>query len=106
MNGRGGDPFVVSLYPDRFSAAIPMSANHAIIGTSPLPIRVIHGSHDTLFDVNLVRERVEALARTGVNLSISVRDGGQHGDPCGFLPELEAAVAWLETSVWKAPPRN
>lgn len=101
-NGGIGAWFFARLYPERFSAAIPMSANHAIVGPSPLPIHAIHGSNDRLFDVDKVRERVQALKQAGFNVSLDVREGGQHEDACGYERELEAAVAWLEGSVWKA----
>jgi len=101
-NGGIGAWFFARLYPERFSAAIPMSANHAIIGESPLPIHVIHGSSDTLFDVEKVRDRVQALAQRGFNVTLDVREGGQHEDACGYRRELEAAAAWLESTVWKA----
>jgi poly(3-hydroxybutyrate) depolymerase len=102
-NGGIGTWFFARLYPERFSAAIPMSANHAIVGQSPLPIHAIHGSHDRLFDVEKVRERVQVLKQAGFNVSLDVREGGQHEDACGYERELEVAVAWLEGSVWKAP---
>jgi len=102
-NGGIGAWFFARLYPEGLSAAIPMSANHGIVGDSPLPIRVIHGSNDRLFDVQKVRERVQATAQRGTNVTIQVREGGQHEDACGYEPELEAAVAWLENTVWKPP---
>jgi predicted peptidase len=100
-NGGIGAWFFARLYPERFSAAIPMSANHAIVGATPLPIHVIHGSNDRLFDVEKVRERVQALKVAGFNVSLDVREGGQHEDACGYQRQLESAVAWLEGSVWK-----
>jgi predicted esterase len=103
-NGGIGAWFFARLYPEGLSAAIPMSANHAIIGESPLPIRVIHGSNDRLFDVAKVRAGVQALAQRGFNVTLAVREGGQHEDACGYKPELEAAAAWLENTVWKTPP--
>jgi poly(3-hydroxybutyrate) depolymerase len=102
-NGGIGAWFFARLYPEGLSAAIPMSANHAIVGDSPLPIRVIHGSADRLFDVDKVRERVQATAQRGTKVSIQVREGGQHEDACCYEAELDAAVAWLQGSVWKSP---
>jgi len=102
-NGGIGTWFFARLYPERFSAAIPMSSNHAIVGQSPLPIHAIHGSHDRLFDVEKVRERVQALKQAGFDVSLDVREGGQHEDACGYERQLEVAVAWLQSSVWKRP---
>jgi predicted peptidase len=103
-NGGIGAWFFARLYPERFSAAIPMASNHAIIGESPLPIRVIHGSNDALFDVTRVRAGVEALARQGLDVSLVVKEGGKHEAPCTYVPELSAAAAWLESHAWKKLP--
>lgn len=103
-NGGIGTWFFARLYPERFSAAIPMASNHAIVGETPLPVWAIHGSDDDLFDVTRVAESVAMLTKQGLPVSLHVRPGGTHNDPCPYVPELQAAALWLEQEVWNAAP--
>ena len=103
-NGGIGAWFFARLYPERFSAAIPMASNHTIIGESPLPVFAIHGSQDDMFDVSSVRENITSLAGRGFDVQLLVKPRGRHGKPCDYVPELQAAVEWLEADVWQRPP--
>jgi dipeptidyl aminopeptidase/acylaminoacyl peptidase len=64
---------------------------------------VIHGANDALFDVSGVRTGVQALAAKGLDVSLVVKEGGQHEAPCSYVPELSGAATWLEKHVWKEP---
>ncbi|MGC4093218.1 MAG: hypothetical protein QM756_36085 [Polyangiaceae bacterium] len=102
-NGGIGSWFFARLYPEWFSAAIPMASNSGIMGETPLPVRAIHGTNDTLFAVAKVRAAVDKLHEQGVNVTLTVKEGGQHEDICAYVHELESAVDWLNLS-WAAAP--
>lgn len=104
-NGGIGAWFFARLYPKSFSAAIPMASNHTIVGESQLPVFAIHGSRDELFDVSRVEQNVTALARRGFDVQLLVKPRGTHMKPCDYVRELQTAAEWLDTDVWRRPPR-
>jgi poly(3-hydroxybutyrate) depolymerase len=104
-NGGIGAWFFARLYPEHFSAAIPMASNHTIVGESPLPVFAIHGSRDELFDVASVQESVAALAARGFDVQLLIKARGTHMEPCAYVPELQTAVQWLEDDVWRPSPQ-
>ncbi len=103
-NGGIGAWFLARLYPGRISAAVPMASNHTIVGESPLPVFVIHGSRDDMFDVSSVKENIGALAARGFDVQLLVKPRGTHMKPCEYVTELQSAAAWLEGDVWRRPP--
>lgn len=94
-NGGIGTWYLARLYPEHFSAAVPMAFNDTIVGSSPLPIYAIHGADDELFDAKAVGRAVRDLQRTGQELSYDEKYRGSHYQPCSYVPELKRAASWL-----------
>lgn len=94
-NGGIGTWFFARLYPEYFSAAVPMASNDSIVGPSPLPIYAIHGAHDELFDAQAVGRAVRALERAGQEMTYDEKRRGSHFRPCSYVPELKRAARWL-----------
>jgi predicted esterase len=95
-NGGIGAWFFARLYPQGFSAAIPMAFNDTIVGKTPLPVYAIQGSLDEQFDIARVRAAVEALKAQGQDVTFDEKRRGSHMRPCSYVPELANATRWLE----------
>jgi poly(3-hydroxybutyrate) depolymerase len=100
-NGGIGAWAYARLYPDAFSAAIPMGANDTIMGETPVPVFAIHGSLDEMFPVESIQANAERLQKAGFDVTLTVRNRAKHTDPCKYEDQLEEAAAWLTNSAWK-----
>jgi poly(3-hydroxybutyrate) depolymerase len=104
-NGGIGAWAYARLYPDSFSAAIPIASNDTIIGETPVPVFAIHGSYDELFPLEPVQANVDKLKKAGFDVTLTVRNRAKHMDPCKYADEVEQAAAWLTNSAWKKPKK-
>jgi predicted esterase len=94
-NGGIGAWYFARLYPQHFTAAIPIASNHTIVGETPLPVYAIHGTRDELFPVGPLRSAVEALRQQGGNVALNEKYRGTHLAPCSYREQLSGAAAWL-----------
>jgi poly(3-hydroxybutyrate) depolymerase len=102
-NGGIGAWAFARLYPERFSAAIPMASDASVMGETPLAIYAIHGEKDELFAAEEVRAHAERLRRSGIDVTLEVRRRGSHMEPCRYVPELERGARWLTEHAWLRP---
>lgn len=103
-NGGIATWYFARLYPEYFSAAIPMAFNETVVGESPLPIYAIQGQKDELFSVERVRAAIFNLQAAGADVAYDERYRGRHMDACGYLPELTRAARWLEEHAFTRAP--
>jgi poly(3-hydroxybutyrate) depolymerase len=104
-NGGIGAWAYARLYPDTFSAAIPIAGNDTIIGETPVPVFAIHGSLDAQFPLEPVRQNIDKLKQAGFDVTLTVRNRAKHMDPCKYEDELEMAAEWLTKSAWTKPKK-
>jgi poly(3-hydroxybutyrate) depolymerase len=95
-NGGIATWYFARLYPEYFSAAIPMAFNESIAGPTPLPIYAIQGERDELFPIAPIRAATSALQAKGFDVTLRVRYRAGHMNPCAYEPELALAGQWLE----------
>lgn len=95
-NGGIASWYFARLYPEWFSAAIPIAANDMIIGATRLPVYAIQGDKDELFPIEPTRAAVERERQRGSDVTLVVRHRAGHMTPCAYRPELESAGRWLE----------
>ena len=88
--------YFARLYPEYFSAAIPLAANDTIVGETQLPVYAIHGTRDEVFPIAGVRASVRSLEQTQRNVRLVEKYRGNHYDPCSYAQELAGARAWLQ----------
>ncbi|MEM7250522.1 MAG: alpha/beta fold hydrolase [Pseudomonadota bacterium] len=89
---------LASSSPDRFRAAIAMSARCDVTDASTLkslPIRVIHSANDELFPLEDVRRVVSALVDEGAQIQVNEVTHPTHFDVGGFVSPLAEQRAWL-----------
>ena len=103
-NGGIGTWFFARLYPEYFSAAIPMAFNDTVVGESRLPIYSIQGTKDEQFEFAPVRAAVQALIARGQDVTLDEKYRGTHGAVCSYVPELSRAGRWLEQRVLSRGP--
>jgi poly(3-hydroxybutyrate) depolymerase len=104
-NGGIGAWAYARLYPDTFSAAIPIAGNDTIIGETPVPVFAIHGSLDEQFPIEPIQQNIDKLKKAGFDVTLTVRNRAKHMDPCKYEDEVEMAAEWLTKSAWTKPKK-
>lgn len=106
-NGGIATWYFARLYPEWFSAAIPMAFNDMIVGATRIPVYAIQGDKDEMFEFEPVRAALARERARGTDVTLSVRHRAGHMTPCAYAPELSAAGQWLESYAFaqRAPRR-
>jgi fermentation-respiration switch protein FrsA (DUF1100 family) len=103
-NGGIASWYFARLYPEWFSAAIPIAANDMIIGPTRVPVFAIQGDKDELFPIGPTRAAIQRERERGSDVTLAVRHRAGHMTPCAYLPELEVAGRWLESHAFVRRP--
>jgi len=103
-NGGIASWYFARLYPEWFSAAIPIASNDSIIGPTRLPVYAIQGDKDELFPIEPTRVAIQREREHGGDVTLAVRHRAGHMTPCSYLPELETAGRWLEEHAFARSP--
>jgi hypothetical protein len=98
-NGGIGTWYFARLYPEYFSAAVPMAFNATVVGASSLPIYAIQGTKDEQFEFPPVRAALQSLIQQGRDVTLDEKYRGSHYAMCDYVPELTRAGHWLEQRV-------
>jgi predicted peptidase len=88
-------------YPDRFSAAVPLSGTPtASAATWRIPVFAVHSRDDQVQPIGPTEQRIAELKKRGVNAQIVVLSGIQHFETYRFVEGLRQAAPWIR-DVWK-----
>ena len=88
-------------YPDRFSAAVPLSGTPTASAASwRIPVFAVHSRDDQVQPIGPTEQRIAELKKNGVNAQIVVLNGIQHFETYKFVDGLRQAVPWIR-NVWK-----
>ncbi len=99
-NGGIGAWTIARLYPERFSAAIPIAFDAAAVGETRVPVFAIQGTKDELFDYEPIEQRIHALQHQGQPITFVGKYRGSHFRGCDYAPQVAAAGVWLTINVW------
>jgi predicted peptidase len=88
-------------YDTYFSAAIPMAGAYIANRKINIPMAVIHGTEDELYDYDLAVGAIEDSQAMGSDITIITAEGRSHQQACLYLPQLIEAANWLENEVWQ-----
>jgi predicted peptidase len=100
MGGAGTWHFA-SKYPDRFSAAIPVSGRPTPSAEGwRLPVFAVHSRQDEVVPIGPAEARIAELKKAGVRADILVLTGISHYETSRFVDGLKQAVPWLK-EIWK-----
>lgn len=88
-------------HEDYFSAAIPMAGAYFGDTKINIPMTVIHGTEDELYDYDLAVGVINDNISRGSDISLITAEGLSHQQACLYNTYLETAAEWLENDVWK-----
>lgn len=99
LGGTGSWNYALS-HSDYFSAAIPMAGAYIADERITIPVAVIHGTEDDLYDYELAIEAIASSVGMGSDITIITAEGRSHQEACLYLPYLIEAAQWLENEAW------
>ena len=96
-----GTWYHVAKNPDKFCAAIPISAmpdasSKAGYASSSVPMYVIHSTSDELFPYEDVKSLVEELKGLGSDITLNTVENVSHYETVLFSGALKQSIPWLE----------
>jgi len=95
--GGTGTWSVVSKYPDRFSAAIPVAGMPPASAEGwRTPVFAVHSSNDEVMPIGPTEARIKELQKTGVRAELVILTGISHHETNRFVDGLRRAVPWLK----------
>jgi predicted peptidase len=99
--GGAGTWYWADKYPDRFSAAIPVSGRPTpSADTWRVPVFAVHSRADQTMPIAATEKRIAELKQRGMNAQLIVLNGIQHYETDRFVDGLKQAVPWLR-EIWK-----
>ena len=105
-NGGNGSWFFGESQPNVFSAAIPVASSYNTITNGnarlmEIPMYVIHGENDELFDIQMTQDWVQATVDVGSDITFEMAPGLTHIEPCNYVTYIQNAADWLVNEVWQ-----
>ena len=99
--GGAGAWYWADKYPDRFSAAVPVSGRPtSSAATWRVPVFAVHSRSDQVNPIGPTEQRIAELKKEGINAQIVVLTGLAHHETSRFVDGLRQAVPWIQ-QVWK-----
>ncbi|MDH3648737.1 MAG: hypothetical protein OEQ53_03590 [Saprospiraceae bacterium] len=86
--------------PTVFNAAIPMAGLYKGYGRMPIPICIIHGDQDELYDINVAKFTIDEAISAGSTIKLITATSLSHFVPCDYFTQLQASADWLLEEVW------
>ena len=99
--GGAGSWYFAEKFPERFRAAIPISATPPISAAGwQLPVLAIHSRDDEVNPFGPTEARIAELQKAGVKAKLIALNGVSHRDTSRFRNGLRQAIPWLR-DIWK-----
>jgi predicted peptidase len=99
--GGAGTWYWADKYPERFSAAVPVSGRPtSSAATWRVPVFAVHSRNDQTNPIGPTEQRIAELKKQGLNAQIVVLTGISHYETNRFVDGLRQAVPWIQ-QVWK-----
>ena len=100
--GGAGTWYWAGKYPERFSAAVPVSGRPTDVSSSwRIPVFAVHSRDDQVNPIEPTEQRVSELKKAGVNARLVVVTGVSHYETDRFAPALRQAVPWIK-DLWNS----
>ncbi len=94
-NGGIGSWFFADRYPKVFSAAIPIASIYTLEEEIKIPMYVIHGEKDELFEVGETENLVNNAQKLGSKIKYRRVPEFTHYMACDYVEELKLASTWV-----------
>lgn len=101
--GGFGTWYMTDQFPNHFSAGIPMGAQPYGSLQRSVPLFVIHGTADELFNVGEVEQAVQVRQENGSPIELLLLDGYGHYEAFRYVEALSSTIPWLE-QLWTTDP--
>jgi predicted peptidase len=99
--GGQGTWYWADKYPDRFSAAVPVSGRPTpSAATWRVPVFAVHSRDDQVNPIGPTEQRIAELKKRGLNAQLVVLTGITHFETDRFVDGLRRAVPWIQ-QIWK-----
>jgi predicted peptidase len=99
--GGQGTWYWADKYPERFSAAVPVSGTPTpSAATWRLPVFAVHSRDDQVQPIGPTEQRIAELKKRGINAQMVVLNGIEHFETYKFVSGLRQAVPWIQ-EIWK-----
>jgi predicted peptidase len=99
--GGQGTWYWADRYPERFSAAVPVSGTPTpSAATWRLPVFAVHSRDDQVQPIGPTEQRIAELKKRGINAQMVVLNGIEHFETYKFVSGLRQAVPWIQ-EIWK-----
>lgn len=99
--GGAGTWYWAEKYPDRFSAAIPVSGRPGSAATAwRVPVFAVHSRNDEVNPIAPTEQRIAELKKQGLNAQLVVLTGISHYETNRFVDGLRQALPWIQ-QIWK-----
>ncbi len=99
--GGAGTWYWADKYPERFSAAVPVSGRPTSSAARwRVPVFAVHSRNDQVNPIGPTEQRIAELKKQGLNAQIVVLTGIAHYETNRFVDGLRQAVPWIQ-QVWK-----
>ena len=94
-----GSWFLAERHSELFSAVIPMAARPSREFNANIPVYVIHGRNDEIFDIKQTKETIKELVVNGRDIELVIVENLSHYETSGYVKHLKGAVKWLK-KIW------
>jgi predicted peptidase len=99
--GGQGTWYWADKYPERFSAAVPVSGRPTPSATTwRVPVFAVHSRADQVNPIGPTEQRIAELRKKGLNAQLVALAGIAHFETNRFVDGLRQAVPWI-LQVWK-----
>jgi len=99
--GGAGTWHWASMFPERFSAAIPIAGRPTGSASAwRVPVFAVHSRNDEVVPIGPAQKRIEELKQRGRNAEMVVLTGIAHYETGRYVEGLRRAVPWLK-ELWK-----
>lgn len=95
-NGGNGAWYFADKHSDKITTAIPMASAYAIDTKINIPLYVIHGENDELFNIERTHNWVKSAQEAGSDIVFKPVLKYSHYMACDYVAALKEAVSWLE----------
>ena len=99
--GGAGTWYWAGTYPERFSAAVPVSGRPTASANWRVPVFAVHSRDDQVNPIEPTEQRMRELKNSGLNAQLVVLTGISHYETNRFVSGLRQAVPWIQ-EIWKA----
>lgn len=95
-DGGNGSWYFAEYHPDIFKAAIPIASSYLPNSRINVPVYMIHGNNDELFNADDSKSYALRSKKQGTDVTIRMVNDLSHYEACAYWENLRASIPWLK----------